>query len=550
VWIDDNTAIGKWTGAFTLNRLFPGNGDLGASPQSSLARLGSLKIGPGPILSAVLAILALQNILLWRFLNFVPGWFYAIATMLVGIVAWALARTSPPHAHATPEVDRQGPCLRRILLLACVAIVIFVLGGEGRFFYANADWQVRDSVLRDLIVYPWPFAYRFDSQVELLRAPLGMYLLPAVVGKALGSTGADLALLIQNSLLLTLLLGLGSMLFTTSRARIRALVITVFFSGMDVIGQWLHAHVYGYPFPDHIERWAFTQYSSHITQAFWVPMHALSGWFGAVLFLLWREKRISLGQMYAPVPLLMLMSPLGVMGTLPFAAYAGIVTLWKRDLKAGDILLPGMTTALTLPAILYLGAGSGEVGLHFMPLPPILYVIFELLEVIPFVAGAALIGRPSTGERATLLLVAVCLLLLPWGQLGEGMDFTMRVSISALAILSFQVARAFDRAEADRSYHRPAGVMAVILIIGSVTGGFEIVRALMHKPSPPVHCNLATSIYQNVDLPKHASRATYFTAIDALPSIIRPQLSTMVSHESAQCWERPWEVSRFADRGK
>src|SRR3546814_10189961 len=78
-------------------------------------------------------------------------------------------------------------------------------------------------------------------------------------------------------------------------------------------------------------------------------------------------------------------------------------------------------------------------------------MLFELLEVIPFVAGAALIGSPSTGERATLLLVAACLLLMPFVQLGEGTDFTMRTSIPALAILAVQISRAFDRSEEHTS---------------------------------------------------------------------------------------------------
>src|SRR3546814_8235063 len=37
-------------------------------------------------------------------------------------------------------------------------------------------------------------------------------------------------------------------------------------------------------------------------------------------------------------------SPLAVMGVLPFAAYGGIVTLWKRELRANDVLLPASTT--------------------------------------------------------------------------------------------------------------------------------------------------------------------------------------------------------------
>ncbi|WP_460989521.1 hypothetical protein [Sphingobium sp. TomTYG45] len=489
--------------------------------------------------------MALQNLLLWRFLNVMPGWLYALAILLVGITAWSVAKDRPIHTLATSVVDQQALSLRRLSLLALVALVIFVLGGEGRFFYANYDWQVRDSLLRDLIVYPWPFAYKFDGPIELLRAPLGMYLLPAVAGKALGASEANLALLFQNSVLLALLLGLGSMLFTSRRSRVRALVIIVFFSGMDVIGQWLHSRILGQPFPNHIEQWALIQYSSHITQAFWVPMHALSGWCGAILFLLWREKRITLGQMYVPVPFLMLMSPLGVMGTLPFAAYAGIVTLWRRELRVRDIVLPGIATLLALPAILYLGAGSSAVGLRFMSLPPMLYVVFELLEVVPFLAGAAFIGRVSAGERGTLLLVAVCLLFLPWIQLGDGMDFTMRVSIPALAILSFQVARAFDRPAISSADHRAAAVLTGVLILGFVTGEFEIVRAIVNQIPPRVQCNMATSIYQIPGVSKNSSRATYFTLLGALPGIIRPHPTSVIVPETKRCWDRPWRVRRF-----
>ena len=530
----------KWRGSFVRRRTFLATSGGGRRMQSPLVR-----VSPGFIISIVVAILALQNLLLWRFLNVVPGWIYAIAFLLIAFAAWSIKRTRLPLAWAVLEADQRTLPWRRFLLLALVAVVVFILGGEGRFFYASPDWQVRDSVLRDLMVYSWPFAYGFDGHVELLRAPLGMYLLPAMVGKALGPMGADLTLLIQNSLLLTLIFGLASLLFTTSRARKRALLIVIFFSGMDVVGQWLQWRVNGYPFPDHIEQWGITQYSSHITQAFWVPMHALSGWFGAVLFLLWRERRISLGQMYTPVPLLMLMSPLGVMGTLPFAAYAGVVTLWKRELQANDVLLSAISTLLTLPAILYLGAGSGEVGLHLMALPPLPYLLFELLEVIPFVAGAMLIGHPSAGERATLFLVAACLLLMPFVQLGEGTDFTMRASIPALAILAVQVSKAFDRAAADRSFRRPAAIMAVMLLAGSVTGFVEIARALANKPSPRVHCNMATSIYQVAYLRQTSSRATYFAAMDAVPAIIRPRPSTILTHENARCWDRPWQVRRF-----
>ena len=512
----------------------PSSGSIGVA-----ARIGARRLDPRWLLAAVLLLLGAQNMLLWRFLDFAPAWLYVVALALFAGVAWFMIRS--PAATAW-----QGPTVRGLLFLAGVALLIFVLGGEGRLFYANADWQVRDAVQHDLTVYPWPFAYDWGGQVEILRAPTGIYLIPAVIGKAFGPNAVDAALLIQNSLLLTLLLGLGSTLFSSTRARIRALVVVVFFSGMDIIGQLLRSNASGEALPDHLERWAGSQFSSHITQAFWVPQHALAGWFGALLFLLWRERRISLGQMYAPFPLLMLLSPLGVMGALPFAAYAGIATLLRRELKPGDVLLPALTTILAAPAILYLGAAGESVGIHLLQMNLVIYLLFELLEVVPFAAGVALINRTNRSELATLLLVTACLLIVPLVQIGEGMDFTMRVSIPALAILAVQVAWSLDRAARGGSDHRPARTMLIAtLMVGSVTGAFEIARALTHYASPRIRCNLPSAAPHVVDIPIGTSNATYFAPIDALPSLIRPQARAVVGNDPQPCWERAWKVSRL-----
>ena len=512
----------------------PSTGSIGA-----LSEIGARRLNPRWMLAAVLLVLAAQNMLLWRFLDFAPAWLYALALALFAGVAWFIIR-SPAMA------DWQGPTLRGLLFLAGIAILIFLLGGEGRLFYANADWQVRDAVQHDLTLYPWPYAYNFEGQIELIRAPIGMYLIPAIVGKAFGPKAVDAALLIQNSLLLTLLLGLGSTMFVDTRAKIRALVVVVFFSGMDIIGQLLRSNASGEPLPDHLERWAGSQFSSHITQAFWVPQHALAGWFGALLFLLWRERRISLGQMYAPVPLLMLLSPLGVMGTLPFAAYAGIATVLRRELKAGDVLLPALTTILAAPAILYLGAAGESVGIHLLQMNFVMYLLFEILEVVPFAAGVALINRSNRSELATLLLVGACLVIAPLVQIGEGMDFTMRVSIPALAILAVQVAWSLDRAARSGGDHRPARMMLIVtLLVGSVTGAFEIARALTHYPSPRIHCNLTSAWYRVVDLPKVSTNAAYFARAEALPPMMRPRISFIAETEPGPCWDRRWEVARF-----
>ena len=76
-------------------------------------------------------------------------------------------------------------------LLFWIAILIssgwVFISGIGHFVYANNDWLVRDAVLRDLVVEPWPVLYQVDdSSIFILRAPLGYYLPAAVTGKLTG----------------------------------------------------------------------------------------------------------------------------------------------------------------------------------------------------------------------------------------------------------------------------------------------------------------------------------------------------------------------------
>ncbi len=508
-----------------------------ATETAAPAGILAIRVDPRWLMATIFLLLGVQNLLLWRFLGFAPAWVYPVATACVAGVALFLCRAK--------TMGRAGPEVRTILLLGGASLLIFLLGGEGRLFYANADWQVRDAVLHDLIVNPWPFAYRQDHSLELLRAPIGMFLIPAVAGKAFGAAAADFALLIQNSLLLTLLLSLGSTLVAGARARVVTLTVIVLFSGMDIIGEMLRVSATGSTISHHLENWSGSQFSSHITQAFWVPQHALAGWFGALLFLLWRDRRISLGQMYVMLPMLMLLSPLGLMGTLPFAAAAGIVSLVERRLRPSDFLLPAIPTLLSIPAILYLGAGAESVGIRFVDANPGGYLLFELVEVLALIAGAAVIHRANRSEMMTLALVACCLMIAPLVQIGEGIDFTMRTSITALALLSFQVSAAFSGASDAKP--RAARIWLIgALAVGSITGTFELVRALSLQPSPRVQCSLDEAQYHVVELPRFSSNSTYFAPLETVPAAIRPKAPALVREDSeGPCWERPWMLPRF-----
>jgi hypothetical protein len=466
---------------------------------------------------SVIGWLVVQQLLLLRFLGFDP---IAIAAgVLVASVLLAGCLRAGGWAR-----ERVG--WGTIAALFALSLLVFALGGEARLFYANTDWQVRGAVLRDLVEQPWPFAYAANGGL-MLRLPLGLYLLPAIVGKAAGERAAEWAMLVQNAAVLTALLALARPLFATTRTRVIALAVVVAFSGMDVVGAWLA----GVPLTGHLEQWAYrTQFSSHLTQAFWAPQHALAGWLGALLYLLWRTGRAPAAAVLVVVPLTALLSPLALIGLLPFAAQVGVATLHRHGLGWRELVPAGAASALSVPALLYLSAAGETVGGVLARPRAGDYLVFELLEVgVPLYAWWRTRATARFGG-ATLAITAAALVLLPFAQVGDSVDLVMRASIPALLVLAVVSAELLTRADVGR---RLRGLLAAVLLIGAATPVSEVVRALTWPRAPAVLCG-----YLGV-VPGGA--ATYVARLDRLPAAVRPSAPALVTpHDPPHCWDGAW----------
>lgn len=507
-------------------------------PAPARAGLLASPVDPAHLLAGLTLLMGMGNLLLLPFLGVSSPWLFALTGAGLAAVCIGLARL--------PIAARERwPTLATLLACFAVAILLFALGGQGRFFYANPDWQVREAVLADMIRAPWPFVYVARGEMEVLRAPIGMYLAPALAGKLWGLRAADIALLVQNALVLAPLLALASMLLATTRARLAALAVVLAFSGMDVIGQALADPSRLWPLSGHIDNWAGIQYSATLTLAFWVPQHALVGWLGAMCFLLWRAGRLPLAGFLAPLPLVALWSPLGLIGTMPFALHAGVSALLRRAIAPRDILLPAAALAASLAALAYLKADAGDVGLRLYAIAPLTYAIFQALEVLPFLTAAWLLGGARLHGRVTLAIVAAVLILIPFVQIGENVDLMMRGSIPALAILALIVAQLLQapRAAPGTLRHRWRIVLIVALAIGAVTPARELLRAAAYRPAPPPGC----SFFKSWDI-SYASfgKSTYLAELAALPGPLRPRAPAVLPPaEPARCYDRPWAEPRF-----
>ncbi|MDX3899933.1 MAG: hypothetical protein QHC40_05410 [Sphingobium sp.] len=484
-------------------------------PRSLLSRT----VAPGWIAAFIAGWLGTSQLLLWRFLDRAPLWAYPLGLALTAGLCVALIRGTRRDG---------GPNVATLLLCLAVALILLLLGGEGRFFYANIDWQVRAAVLRDMGANPWPFVYMARGAPDVLRAPIGMFLWPALAFKAWGPRAADIALLLQNGLLVGGLLALGSTLFATRKARWIALITILAFSGLDALGRVLFRG----GLSDHLENWAYLQFSSTITLASWVPQHALAGWIGAVGFLSWRAGRLPLGGFLSLLPLTALWSPLGLMGALPFAALAGAQALIGRTSRWSDIAPPALATLLCIPSLLYLSAANDAVGIRIVALPPLQWGLFEALEVLVYLVPLALAARKRRFGVAPLIVAGLWLLVIPFVQIGSSTDFMMRGSITALAVLSVLVADALTTPGRVRVW------LTVMLLIGSVTGLFEIARALRHPPMPAVRCSFFKAWDQSfAAFPKDS----YLAPLSRMPAAVRPAEPARASAvEPAACWDGHW----------
>jgi hypothetical protein len=443
------------------------------------------------------------------------------AMVLVGCAAslWIVARATAgdPAGLLAARVEP-----RTLVLCGGLALALCVLGGEGHFFFANYDWLNRDAVLADLVRQRFPVSYAYEGSAYVLRAPLGMYLIPAAVGKLLGLHAAHLALLTQNATILALTLVLVAA--AAPGRRLIFLAVFVTFTGVEIVGSvvnaatkgpgvswWaLHAH-------QHLAWWnPLFQYTNHLTQIFWVPNHALPGWWLAALAVFHVRREIDSAGLIVAFASLFFWSPLTMAGALPIAGWLVL----RRDFK--ELLTPRILVAIAaalcfLPIAAYLAADAASVPHLWLFTWDgfwTVYVIFIAVQ-IPQAAVVALCWRRLEPALRTLAILSIgMLLIIPMYRLGAHNDFSMRASIMPLALLAFVFASIVARLRLRDGASIVAAV-AVILGLGSFTPALEIQRAVTMRAFAISDCNVLTEWHL---LEPDTWLANYFARADRMPA--------------------------------
>ena len=386
--------------------------------------------------------------------------------------------------------------LRTGRLAGCIAFAagLLLLGGETHLFFATRDWLIRDAVLADLVRFGFPAVYTINGGDYLLRAPLGMYLVPALVGQGLGLLAAHVAMLVQNALLL----GATFYLLMTMGRGWPHVLIMVGFAGLTIVTTVLSLTL-GPPrdalhWTRHtIDSWnVFFEYSGSVVQFFWVPNHALPGWWLATLMILQRRGAIDVSVLGVSVAILLLWSPLAILGVLPWLVWLA-VTEWRGVILSRRTWAGAAAGLCFVPVAVYLVLGlDGIRRINEAPSEPelfwIVYVMFMLIQLPA--AWVVLLGWRDV-PREVRSLVAACiamLVVLPFLSFGPSNDLVMRSSIPALTVLAFVFADSVVRNAGARTGRGLLLVAITVLMLPSAM--VEIGRAVLVKPYRISDCTL------------------------------------------------------------
>lgn len=462
------------------------------------------KLTNGVALAAALTLLGAPTALFALSLR----WPYALVLGLGGLTCIAIAAQGLAAARGAWTAAPLDA--RRLAACLALAALLLVLGGETHLFRPTTDWYLRDAVLADLTKEGFTVLYRINGLDMMLRAPLGMYVMPALVGHAAGHTSgllaAHVAMLVQNALILGIVL---YALLTLGRGWKNLAVVLGFagVAGLVRLLAWLATGDVARLFPgsDTLDSWTpLLQFTGSITQLFWVPNHALPGWLLAVLLLLRARREADTATVGASVALMMFWSPLAIMPAVPALLYFAVID--PRGTFASRRTWIALVAALgCLPVAAYVTAASDTIPRPVIVGDPDFWpTYFAFLPVQLGSVGVVwyLRDRIPADWRGLYWLMFAMLVVLPFFSFGEYNDSVMRGSIAALTILAF----VFGYTLADWPPPRRAAEFAgfALVVIAASSGAWEIWRAATSKTYPINACNV-------MDVGDAARRATLQT---------------------------------------
>jgi len=409
------------------------------------------------------------------FIIFCMGWLrLSIAVPITAIILWSIWKLFTQSPIPNPQLPNYQITFYLFLLTALWVL----LSGVGGYAFQNWDHHWRNAVLHDLINYDWPVIYSSPEKgpITMLVYYVGYFLPAAWVGKLFGWQAANFVLFLWTWLgvfLATLHLSLR-----LKTSAINAILLLIFFSGLDALGALLFASDYPTLFPpiQHLEIWSGNlQYSSFTTQLFWVFNQAIPAWLCIALVadeLPITNPQLPISSHLFTFSLSFFFAPLAALGLLPYLLIEWIKqTDFKspfKNLRFDLLLASGM---IVLVSFLYFSSNTAAQQRGFQSLALKDFLAFFLLEGgILWLLLAPLKWRDPRWAVTGLLLAVI-----PFIQFGSGRDFVMRASIAPLFYLMIMTGEAIFQKTTPRLL---LFTFYLLLALGSLTPLYEINRSI------------------------------------------------------------------------
>lgn len=423
-----------------------------------------------------LAYLALPNVI------FLFGWFrLPVALLLCAAMVYFLAGAF----WSRPVVWRSERTRSTLLIIVATSCAWSAFGGGSHFMYANTDWEIRDAVLGDLVNLEWPVHYlAADGGPLILRSAIGFFLPPALFGKLFGLAHIDLAMYVWTvgGVLIFLLL-----LPLPRRAGWRlalALLLVVFFSGMDFVGIVIATESMPI-FPLRLEWWAPLSYPSLTGQLLWAPNHCLPSWIAALLCFRHRHGAEFLRVILAFIPLTLIWTPFTAIGLFPFVILAALHFIQKCGWHhvPWDAVIAVAIFSLPIGLFLMIDLGQIEAGIATTPPTAAGNYAFQTVSLHTYLLFAgceflflAMVIAPHVRQgRQEFWLAVVVLLALPLLRFGPTNDLGLRLSTIPLVILLVICLQTLFSQEPSS---RPTiWIACMFLVIGAHTAFNELWRS-------------------------------------------------------------------------
>jgi len=371
-----------------------------------------------------------------------------------------------------------------------LTILWLLLSGIGGYAFQNWDHNWRNVILRDLINFNWPvyYAQPESGPVKMLVYYVGFWLPSAWVGKLFGWQAANFVLFVWS--LIGLLLVTYHLASALKASALKATLLLIFFSGLDILGVLFFPQDYPTILPPitHLETWAGNlQYSSFTTQLFWVFNQAIPAWL--VISVIARSGEAATKQSshlkevasFTSFPrndiilfwtLCFFFAPLASVGLLP---YVLIELIKQTDFKAPfknihwEILISAVIVFLLSSFFFTSNTAAQSRGFQSLPLDK--FLAFFLLE------GGILwiILAPSKYRDPRWIVTGILLALIPFIQLGSDRDFVMRASTAPLFYLMLLTGETiFNKSSSLITRYS----LLALLLLGSLTPLYEINRSI------------------------------------------------------------------------